>query len=147
MFTETHLADLKYLDSLADNPLSSIAITYVDALIAQHYAKSTIQSYFNCLIHFGCWLNTEGIDLQGISQAVIDRYLHNLLLVFPSAAISRHAIKMDRAALRHLLIFLPQEHLVIAKNPIEGELERFADYLLTICRAGISTAGVGNFLR
>ena len=133
MFTETHLADLKHLDSLADNPISSIAITYVEALNTQQYARSTIERYINCLIRFGCWLNTEGIDLQGINRAVIDRYLHDLPLVSPSAAISRHAIKMDRAALRHLFTFLPQQHLVIAKNPIEAELERFTDYLLTIC--------------
>lgn len=133
MFTETHLADLMHLDSLVDNPFSSIAITYVEALNTQHYARSTIERYLNCLIHFGCWLNTEGIDLQGVNGAVIDRYLHDLLLVLPSAAISRHAFKMQRAALRHLLILLPQQHLVIAKNPIEVELERFTDYLLTIC--------------
>ena len=133
MFTETHLSDLKHLDLLVDTPLSSIAITYVNALIAQHYARSTIERYVNCLIHFGFWLNTEGIDLQGINRAVIDRYLHDLLLLSPFAAISKYAIKMDRAALRHLLIFLPQQHLVIAKNPIEAELERFTDYLLTIC--------------
>lgn len=133
MFTETHLADLTHLDSLVDNPLSSIAHTYVEALNAQHYARSTIERYVNCLIHFGCWLNTEGIDLQSINRAVIDLYLHDLLLVSPTAAVSRHAIKMDRAALRHLLTFLPPQHLVLAKNPIEAELERFTDYLLTIC--------------
>jgi len=133
MFTETHLADLTHLDSLVDNPFSSIAITYVEALNTQQYAKSTIERYVNCLIHFGCWLNTEGIDLLGINRVVIDRYLHDLPTVSPSAAISRHAIKMNRAALKHLLTFLPQQYLVIAKNPIEAELERFTDYLLTIC--------------
>lgn len=97
------------------------------------HARSTIERYVNCLIHFGCWLNTEDIDLQGINRGGIDRYLHDLPLVSPSAAISRHTIKMDRAALRHLLTFLPQQHLVIAKNPIEVELERFSDYLPTIC--------------
>jgi site-specific recombinase XerD len=105
MFTETHLVDLKHLDLLVDTPLSSIAITYVDALIAQHYARSTIERYVNCLIHFGCWLNTEGIDLQGISRAVIDRYIHDLPLVSLSVAISRNAIEMDRAALRNCFDF------------------------------------------
>ncbi len=133
MFTETHLADLKHLDLLADNPLSSIANSYVEALNDQHYARSTIRGYLNGLIQFGCWLNTEDIDLQSISHTIIDRYLHDLSLVSPSAATSRHTIKMDRAALRHILPFLPQHHLVIAKNPIEAELGRFSDYLLTIC--------------
>ncbi len=133
MFTETHLADLTHLDSLADNPFSSIAIPYVEALNTQHYARYTIERYVNCLIHFGCWLNAEGLDLQSISRVVIDRYLHDLLLVFPSAARSRDSIKMDRAALRHLLTFLPQQHLGVVKNPIESELERFTDYLLNIC--------------
>jgi site-specific recombinase XerD len=40
---------------------------------------------------------------------------------------------MDRAALKHLLTFLPQQYSVITKSPIEAELERFTDYLLNIC--------------
>ena len=43
MFTKTHLADLTHLDSLVDNPLGSIAIPYVEALNAQHYARYTIE--------------------------------------------------------------------------------------------------------
>jgi len=132
MFTETHLADLTHLDSLVDNPFSSIAILYVEALNTQHYARYTIERYVNCVIHFGCWLNAEGFDLQSINRGLIDRYLHDLALVFP-AATSRDSIKMDRAALRRLLTFLPQQHLAITKNPIEEELERFTDYLLHIC--------------
>jgi integrase/recombinase XerD len=133
MFTETHLADLTHLDSLVDNPFSSIAIPYVEALNAQHYARYTIERYVNCVIHFGSWLNTEGIDLQSTTQVIIDCYLHDLLLVFPSSATSRNSIKMDRAALKHLLTFLPQQHVGTAKSPIEAELERFTDYLLNIC--------------
>ena len=131
MFTETHLADLTHLDSLVDNPLSSIAVAYVDALNAQHYTRFTIERYVNCVIHFGCWLNAEGVELQGINQAVIHRYLHDLLLL--SSATSSDPIKMDRAALKHLLPFLPQHYSVITKSPIEAELERFTDYLLNIC--------------
>ncbi len=105
MFTENPLADLTHLNSLVDNPYSSIVIPYVEALNAQHYARFTIERYVNCVIHFGCWLNTKGLDLQSINRVDIDRYLHDLLLVFPLAATSRPSIKMDRAALRHLLIF------------------------------------------
>lgn len=133
MFTETHLADLMHLDSLVDNPFSNSAIPYVEALNAQHYARSTIERYVNCLIHFGCWINTEGIDLLSVNRVVIDRYLHDLLLAYPTAIASRYSIKMDRAALSHLLTLLPQQHLGIAKNPIEAELERFTNYLLDIC--------------
>ena len=131
MFTETHLADLTHLDSLVDNPLSSIAVAYVDALNAQHYTRFTIERYVSCVIHFGCWLNAEGVELQSINQAVIHRYLHDLLLL--SSATSSDPIKMDRAALKHLLAFLPQHYSVITKSPIEAELERFTDYLLNIC--------------
>lgn len=133
MFTDTHLADLTHLDLLIDNPFSSIAITYVEALNAQHYARSSIERYVNCLIHFGCWLNTEGIDLQSINRVVIDRYLHDLLLIYPSAKAPTYSIKMDRAALRHLLNLLPSQHLDIDINPIDAELERYTDYLLNIC--------------
>jgi integrase/recombinase XerD len=133
MFTETHLANLSHLDSLVDNPFNSIAILYVEALNAQHYARNTIDRYVNCVIHFGCWLNIECIDLQSINRAVIDQYLHDLLLTSSAPATSSYSIKMDRAALSHLLTFLPQYHLGVAKNPIEAELERFTDYLLNIC--------------
>lgn len=133
MFTKTHLADLTHLDSLVDNPLGSIAIPYVEALNAQHYARYTIERYVNCVIHFGYWLNAEGVELQSINQAVIHRYLHDLLLVCSASAISSDSIKMDRAALKHLLTFLPQQYSVITKSPIEAELERFTDYLLNIC--------------
>ncbi|MGD0960220.1 MAG: site-specific integrase [Methylomonas sp.] len=133
MFTETHLADLKHLDSLNDNPFSNIAVTFVEALNAQHYARYTIERYVNCVIHFGCWLKTEGLNLQSINRVLIDRYLHDLLLVFPYSTTFDDAIKMDRAALKHLLAFLPQVDLSIANNPIQAELERFSDYLLNIC--------------
>ncbi|MDD5277726.1 MAG: tyrosine-type recombinase/integrase [Methylovulum sp.] len=133
MFTETHLADLTHLDSLVDNPLSSIAAPYVEALNAQHYARYTIERYVNCVIHFGCWLNTEGVELQGINQALFHHYLDDLLLLSSNSVNSSDPIKMDRAALKHLLTFLPQQYSVITKSPIEVELERFTDYLLNIC--------------
>ncbi|MDP1666956.1 MAG: tyrosine-type recombinase/integrase [Methylobacter sp.] len=133
MFTETHLADLTHLDSLVDNPLSSIAAPYVEALNAQHYARYTIERYVNCVIHFGCWLNAEGVELQSINQALFHHYLHDLLLLSSNSVNSSDPIKMDRAALKHLLTFLPQQYSIITKSPIEAELERFTDYLLNIC--------------
>jgi len=49
------------------------------------------------------------VELQSINQAVIRRYLDDLLLVSSVSATSSDAIKMDRAALKHLLTFLPQQ--------------------------------------
>ena len=58
---------------------------------------------------------------------------------------------MDRAALKHLLTFLPQHYSVTTKSPIEAELERFTDYLLNICGMSAQTCvnrcqHVGAFL-
>jgi integrase/recombinase XerD len=133
MPTENHLAVFTHGNLLADNPLSSIAIPYLEALNARRYARHTVERYVDAVIHFGCWLKTKDVNLQGIDRTVIDQYLHALPLVSSAAATSHDPIKMDRAALRHLLPFLPQPHSAITKSPLEAELERFADYLLNIC--------------
>jgi hypothetical protein len=134
MSTENHLTSLIHRDSLADTPLSGIAIPYIEALNAQHYARRTIERHVNCVIHFGCWLKAAEVDLRSINREVIDRSLHGLLLrVSSAAASSSYSIKMARAALRHLFTFLPQYHLNVAKNPIEAELDRLTDDLLNIC--------------
>lgn len=114
-----------------DTPISAFTIPYAEALSARCYAKYTIERYVNCLVHFGCWLKTENLDQTSINQTLVNRYLQRLLSASPSQ--SNDPIKMDRAALRQFLVFLPPEPINADSKPINIHIERFEAYLLDIC--------------
>ncbi|WP_347988044.1 tyrosine-type recombinase/integrase [Methylomonas sp. AM2-LC] len=136
MPTKIQPTGLSRLALLVDAPLSCIATPYIEALQKQQYAKHTIELYLKCIIRFSCWLKTENLDLSSVTPKLIDHYLNDLMLLYPATVDARYFIRMDRAALRCLLILLPKQQVQITKKPIEAELDRFSDYLLNIC--GIS---------
>lgn len=147
MFTNDYLANFIHRDLLIGGPLNSIVTPYIEALHAQRYAKRTIDGYLCSVTHFGCWMKTKGAELSSVDLALIEQFLQDQLSSAGSAPFG-FSIHTDRAALRHLLHFLPHHP---PKNSIEVELERFSDYLTSICGIAPQTCAdrcrhVGQFL-
>ena len=152
MHMDQRLATLARRDWLTDGPLNDVTARYIEVLRAQHYAESTISVYLGCLAHFGYWMKAEGIDLSSIAPAFIERFLRSHLPVCTCPAPCRSTVTDVRAALRHLLDFLPQESRApAAEDSIAADLSRFGDYMLNICGVAPQTYSyrikhVGAFL-
>lgn len=59
MPADQYLARLSCRDEFNDSPLSATAVPYVEALLAQRYAKRTIDLYLHALAHFGHWMKAN----------------------------------------------------------------------------------------
>lgn len=110
---------------------------HVDALMLHllgcRYASSTINNYLAGLAHFARWISQCNIDVKGIDETLIERFLDSHL---PCCNCEKPILR-DRkdlsAALGHLLVLLRANAVVAnpatALTPVEEELHRFDAYM------------------
>jgi integrase/recombinase XerC len=117
--------------------LESQLAPYVDAfsrhLTERGYASGTIDSYLACVAHFARWTTCCRLDIHGIDEDVVRRFLDDHLPRCNCAYPVRRTNHDVRAALRHLLVVLRAnsviaEHLPVS-TPVDEELRRFDDYM------------------
>ncbi len=110
---------------------------YVDAftrhLTERRYASGTAGNYLACVAHFARWTILCRLDIHGINEGLVRRFLDDHLprcnCAWPVQRTHHHL----RAALGQLLIVL-RANSVIAEHlpgttPVDDELRRFDDYM------------------
>lgn len=135
MPADQYLARLSCRQEFNNSPLSATITLYVEALLTQRYAKSTIRLYLHALAHFGHWMKGETLCLENIDAALTERFIREHLPVCTCSMSLHSGVADTRAALRYLLKQLAQQRPVksLGDDPITAELGRFDEYLQNIC--------------
>jgi len=121
------------MDWLHEGQLAPYVDAFTHYLSERLYAPHTIDTYLSCIAHFARWMSQCRLDAHCIDEDVVQRFLKNHL---PQCACARpvHRTRNNlRAALRHLLVVLRAEAVIIepiwGTTPIEEELRRFDDHM------------------
>ncbi|MEQ1559265.1 MAG: site-specific integrase [Methyloglobulus sp.] len=110
---------------------------HVDALMLHlhncRYASNTINNYLAGLTHFARWIHQCNIDVKGIDETLIDRFLDGHLPCCNCEKPVFHDRKDLHAALGHLLVQLRANAVIadpsIGLTPVDEELRRFDDHM------------------
>lgn len=135
MPADQYLARLSCRQELNNSPLGATVPPYVEALLTQRYAKSTIRLYLHALAHFGHWMEAETLRLESIDAALTERFVREHLPACTCSMSLHSGVADTQAALRYLLKLLAHQRPVKSPgdDPITAELGRFGDYLQNIC--------------
>jgi integrase/recombinase XerC len=97
------------------------------------YASNTINNYLAGLTHFAHWISQCNIDVKGIDETLIERFLDDHLPRCHCEKPVFHDRKDLHAALGHLLVLLRTNAVIadpsISLTPVDEELRRFDDYM------------------
>jgi site-specific recombinase XerD len=120
----------------SDTDLAFNENAYVRRLLGQGYASRTVQIYFESITHFVHWCARRHIDLSGIDELVVKRFLFRHLPLCRCA--KRCQRNSTAAALGHLLAYLRSENRIAPKKSpdpatISEELQDFGRYLSQVC--------------
>lgn len=135
MPADQYLARLSCRQEFNNSPLGATVTPYVEALLTQRYAKSTIRLYLHALAHFGHWMKAEALCVESIDAVLTERFVREHLPACTCSMSLHSGAANTRAALRYLLKLLAQQRPVKSSgdDPITAELDRFGDYLQNIC--------------
>ena len=120
-----------------DRIFESHLAPYVDAfthhLTERGYASHTVGNYLACIAHFARWTSRCRLDIHGIDEDVVRRFLDDHLPHCNCARPVQRTHHHLRAALGHLLVVL-RTNSVIAEHlpgmtPVDKELRRFDDHM------------------
>jgi len=123
MSADQYLARLSCRQELNNSPLGATVTPYVEALLTQLYAKSTIRLYLHAIAHFGHWMKAEALCLESIDTALTERFVCEHLPACTCSKSLHSDVADTRAALRHLLKLLAQQRPVKSPgdDPITAE--------------------------
>lgn len=119
---------VKVLRSIVRGPLEPHVVGFAEELLRQGYSRSSAAQHVCFIAHLDRWMSVEGVEIGGLSCAVIERYL-----VQRRAAgyVEYRSVK----ALRPLLDFLAPLRVLpaapdVRPGPVEEQLGRYRDYLI-----------------
>jgi integrase/recombinase XerD len=90
-------------DWVRSTVLGPIVETYTEYLTHHGYAACTIGSYLQCVTHFARWLGEQRIELHGIDEGVVHRFITTHLPVCRCPPPCPRSPADIRPALRHLV--------------------------------------------
>jgi integrase/recombinase XerD len=119
---------VKVLRSFVRGPLEPHVAGFAEALLRQGYSRSSAAQHVCFIAHLDRWMSAEGVELDGLSAPLIERYLVERR---SAGYVEYRSVR----ALRPLLEFLaplgvlpvPQ---VVPPGPVEELLGRYRDYLI-----------------
>lgn len=119
---------VKVLRSIVRGPLEPHVVGFAEELLRQGYSRSSAAQHVCFIAHLDRWMSVEGVEIGGLSCAVIERYL-----VQRRAA--GYAEYRSVKALRPLLDFLAPLRVLpaapdVRPGPVEEQLGRYRDYLI-----------------
>jgi site-specific recombinase XerD len=128
---------------LRANPLGAWIEAYVDYLDKRGHPPGTIQQYVQGVEHFGVWLASEHIAIEGVNRATIDSFLHDHLPQCRCPTPAPTCMYQVRAALAHLLRVPSGRPLrsqpVSPLTPVDLTLGHYRSYLQHTCGLAEST--------
>ena len=63
------------LRSIVRGPLEPHVTAFAEALLRQGYSRPSASQHMCFIVHLDRWMQAEGIGLDGLSAAAIERYL------------------------------------------------------------------------
>ncbi len=102
-------------------------------LIERGYARNTKRAYLGYASHFLRWTQRSGLDLLGVDEAVVTRFLVDHWAHCDCGWPPRGDQREAHAALRHLIVVLRTLGVVAPRSviatPVDEELRRFDEYM------------------
>lgn len=121
---------------LFESPLAPYVDAFEHYMIERRYASSTVDGYVACIGEFGLWLSRSRLDIDGIDEDVVHRFLDDHLLRCKNAAAGRSKYCNLRASLEHLLVVLRFKSVIAERSPgttpVDQELRRFDDHMRNV---------------
>jgi site-specific recombinase XerD len=113
--------------------LASYVEAFTQYLSERRYASQTIDTKLGCIAHFGRWMGQCRLDVRGIDEDAVRRFLDDHL---PRCDCTGPVVRTRqelRPALRHLLVVLRAEAVIAeplpGTTPAEEELRRFDEHM------------------
>src|SRR4051794_14947511 len=119
---------VKVLRSIVRGPLERHAIGFAEGLLREGYSLSSASQHVCFIAHLDRWMQAEGVELDGLSGSVIERYLAQRRA---AGYVEYRSVRALQPLLGHLaplgVLPVPQE---VPPGPVEELLGRYRDYLL-----------------
>jgi integrase/recombinase XerC len=121
---------------LLDSPLAPFADSFKHHLTERGYASSSVDAYVACIAEFALWMSECGLEVDGVDEDAVQRFLDNHLLQCKNASAGRRKYCNRRASLRHLLVLLRSKSVIAERRsgttPVDEELRRFDDHMRNV---------------
>ncbi len=119
---------VKVLSSWVRGPLEPHVTGFAEELLRQGYSRTSAAQHVCFIAHLDRWMGAEGVEVDGLSGPVVERYLARRR---SAGYVEYRSVK----ALRPLLDFLAPLGVlpvapVVPLGPVEGLLARYRDYLV-----------------
>jgi site-specific recombinase XerD len=141
---------------LSTSVLSPSTASYRTHLQRHGYSAPIAGAYLRAVGHFAQWLTTEHVPLRGLDESVVRCFLTTHLSTCRCPGRCPRTAILVKAALGHLLRVLRAEDRISTRRvelspAIADELDRFAEYLTSVCGLATKTRAnrrwwVGQFL-
>lgn len=106
-----------------EGPVSSYIVSFADWLVGRGYALVSLRNQVRMAADFSKWLWQKGIELSDISEEHPRRYLL-------ARAHDRRPKLGDKAALRHLLVFLRSQNAIAEERKVEYDPSSVEQHVL-----------------
>ena len=140
---EQYFRSRRVLERLRTNALADCLDAYTSRLSERGHPISTIQSYVQCVEHFGVWLRSEGLVRGQVSDKVVGHFLEKHLPACQCPVPHPRRLTNVRAALQHLAFVLDRPAggtpEVKHDNPVEGAITTYLEYLEEVCGLSLAT--------
>jgi integrase len=133
-----------YCAWLGSSVLGQSVDVYVGYLQQQQYRPAVIRIYLRGVAHFARWVTKRRVPRRSIDESLTHQFLTKHLPACRCPYPCLRTFIAVRAALVHLLHvlrtegYIPEREVLI-HSPIWNELERFDDYLGSVCGLAIAT--------
>lgn len=121
-------------DWVRSSVLGPIVETYAEYLTHHGYAACTIGDYLRCVTHFARWVSKQRVELHGIDEGVVRRFITTHLPVCRCPSPCPRTPANNRPGLRHLVRVLRLKNCIpprsaLVPEAVQEELEHFESYL------------------
>jgi hypothetical protein len=86
---------------LFENQLAPYVDAFGNYLIERRYPSSTVDGYLACIAEFGLWMSRSLLEIDGIDDEVVQRFLDSHLVGCSNSVAGRSKYCNLRASLRH----------------------------------------------
>jgi integrase/recombinase XerC len=133
----------KSMDRLLESQLAAYADAFKHYLTERRYASSSIDVYVACIAEFALWMSRSGLQVYGIDEDAVQRFLDDHLLQCKNTSAGRRRYCDLRASLGHLLVVLRSKSVIAerrpATTPVDEDLRRFDEHMKNVRGLALKT--------
>ncbi len=126
----------KSVRRLLESQLAPCVDAFGHYLIERRYASSTVVGYLASIAEFGLWMSRSLLDIDGINDEVVQRFLDSRLVECSNSSAGRSKYCNLRALPRHLLIVLHANGVIAERCPrtipVDKDLRCLDDHMRNV---------------